>query len=303
MDPGWLEMVRERSQFVFLQLWQWADWELNIRPLLSLVLGHACAEETDRSAHFARRRWSVGITGLAVALVSGVIGPLAILLQGQAWRWLWVPDLVGLLLVVPTVLHLWRSGPCGPLCAACCCSWAGCLSDRRCLLRRGLAVSLGRPQACAGERRSLLAAHCARDGRIGHRMGPHPRLAGPVVPTCRKRDGKQTLIFRAASWAWMACPSFSRSSFTRVPLRSRSIAVSGAIALVLGTVTVLAAPGALEDHRAEGTTAQIAEFADGVTSFLRGANVFVANRYYSAGLYLVHVAAPELPHGRSVFRA
>jgi hypothetical protein len=34
MDPGWLEMVRERSQFVFLQLWRLGDWELNLWPLL-----------------------------------------------------------------------------------------------------------------------------------------------------------------------------------------------------------------------------------------------------------------------------
>ena len=66
-------------------------------------------------------------------------------------------------------------------------------------------------------------------------------------------------------------------------VRSRSIAVPGAIALVLGTVTALAAPGALEDHRAEGTTAQIAEFAEWRDAIPRGANVFVANRYYSAG--------------------
>jgi hypothetical protein len=34
MNPGWLEMVRERSQFVFLQLWRLGDWELSLWPLL-----------------------------------------------------------------------------------------------------------------------------------------------------------------------------------------------------------------------------------------------------------------------------
>jgi hypothetical protein len=53
----------------------------------------------------------------ALTLIAGVIGPVAILLQGQAWRWMWVPNLVSLLLVVPTTSPMWRSGRCGPLCA------------------------------------------------------------------------------------------------------------------------------------------------------------------------------------------
>ena len=32
----------------------------------------------------------VGAAGLAVAWIGSVIGPAAILVQGQAWRWVWV---------------------------------------------------------------------------------------------------------------------------------------------------------------------------------------------------------------------
>ena len=62
MDPGWLEMVRERSQFVFLQLWRLRDWELNIQPLLSLVLAmvvlkrHADPRVLRVGAYRRRRR-------------------------------------------------------------------------------------------------------------------------------------------------------------------------------------------------------------------------------------------------------
>ena len=30
MDKGWLDVVQERSQFLFLQLWSAHDWDLNI---------------------------------------------------------------------------------------------------------------------------------------------------------------------------------------------------------------------------------------------------------------------------------
>jgi hypothetical protein len=38
LDPEWLAIVRERSQFLFLDLWTKHDWELNTRPLLCLTL-------------------------------------------------------------------------------------------------------------------------------------------------------------------------------------------------------------------------------------------------------------------------
>ena len=82
MDPGWLEMVRERSQFVFVQLWQLDDWKLNIRPMLTLVLAMLVLKNGPVRV-FCMSALVVGITGLAVALVSGVIGPLAILFRAR----------------------------------------------------------------------------------------------------------------------------------------------------------------------------------------------------------------------------
>jgi hypothetical protein len=66
-------------------------------------------------------------------------------------------------------------------------------------------------------------------------------------------------------------------------LRSRTLAVRGSIALALGTMTALAAPGALRDPRSEGSSAQVEEFADWRQAIPSGENVFVANNYYSAG--------------------
>jgi hypothetical protein len=39
------------------------------------------------------------------------------LVQGQAWRWVWVAVFVGVLLLPATVLEIWPDKKCGPLCA------------------------------------------------------------------------------------------------------------------------------------------------------------------------------------------
>jgi hypothetical protein len=54
---------------------------------------------------------------LAVAFIGGGIGPVAILVQGQAWRWVWITVFVSAVLLPFTVLHVGRDEKCGPLCA------------------------------------------------------------------------------------------------------------------------------------------------------------------------------------------
>jgi hypothetical protein len=116
MDPAWLEIVRERSQFLFLNLWSIADWKLNIQPFVFLILT-VLAVPDSRVNKLCVGAIIVGLAGLAVALVASSVAPVAILVQGQAWRWIWVTDFVGILLLVPTALHAWRDKKCGPLCS------------------------------------------------------------------------------------------------------------------------------------------------------------------------------------------
>jgi hypothetical protein len=59
----------------------------------------------------------VGTAGLAVAFIGGLIGPVAILVQGQAWRWIWIAVFIGAVLAPFTALQVSRDQRCGPLCA------------------------------------------------------------------------------------------------------------------------------------------------------------------------------------------
>jgi hypothetical protein len=49
-------------------------------------------------------------------LIGSLIGPVAILVQGQAWRWLWITVFISALLLPVTTLQVWRDEKCGPLC-------------------------------------------------------------------------------------------------------------------------------------------------------------------------------------------
>jgi len=116
MDAPWLDVVRERSQFLFLQLWSIHDWDINARPFISLGFT-AIAVADDRIRKLCAAAALVGAAGLAVAFIGGRIGPVAILVQAQAWRWVWISVFVSAALVPFTALQLWRDEKCGPLCA------------------------------------------------------------------------------------------------------------------------------------------------------------------------------------------
>ena len=282
MDPNWLDMVRERSQFVFLQLWRLQDWATNARPVLSLSLCILVLHET-RARTVCTAALLVGAVGLAIGFIAGVMGPVAIFLQGQAWRWLWVPETIGLLLLAPTLLLMMRGGACGFACAALLLggwtssaregciwiavalglwAWRGHLSARAAPYLKIIAVAIG----------LFILSRLLRDGWAV--------LWQPAAASAAENRGLQlartVLGIEGLPLALAFLTGFGI-------LRSRSLAVRGSIALALGTVTALAAPSALKDQRVEGSAAQIAEFADWRQAIPPGENVFVVPHYYSAG--------------------
>ena len=116
MDAPWLNVVRERSQFLFLQLWSIHDWDVNAQPFIYLgFTAIAVADERIRKLCLAGAL--VGATGLAVAFIGSLFGPVALLVQGQAWRWIWISVFISVALVPFTALQVWRDEKCGPFCA------------------------------------------------------------------------------------------------------------------------------------------------------------------------------------------
>ncbi len=116
MDPAWLHVVRERSEFLFLQLWSTRDWLINAQPFIYLAFT-AVAVADERIRKLCAAAAIVGTAGLTVAFIAGLLGPVAILVQGQCWRWVWIGVFISVVLVPFTALQVWRDEKCGPLCA------------------------------------------------------------------------------------------------------------------------------------------------------------------------------------------
>jgi hypothetical protein len=116
MDSTWLGVVQERSQFLFLQLWSFRDWELNARPFFYLAF-ISLAFQDIHVRRICVAAAIVAAAGVVVALIASTIGPVALLVQGQAWRWVWIAVFVSALLLPATLLQIWPDKKCGPLCA------------------------------------------------------------------------------------------------------------------------------------------------------------------------------------------
>jgi hypothetical protein len=115
MDSTWAYIVRERSQFLFLQLWTAKDWELNLRPFVCVALTMMALPEAA-VRKLALGAMLVGAAGLLIAAAASFGAP-AVLLQGQAWRWVWITSFVSVVFLLPTARALWTRGGCGPACA------------------------------------------------------------------------------------------------------------------------------------------------------------------------------------------
>jgi hypothetical protein len=149
MDAEWLSIVRERSQFLFLQLWSLKDWDINVRPLLFLAF--IAGVHDARLRRFCIAAVALSACGLAVALIACLAGPVAVLVQGQAWRWIWIACLLSTLLLPETLLRVWRDEKCGRLCAVLLIGgWVGpAFADSACIL---LTLWLWSMRAHIGER-------------------------------------------------------------------------------------------------------------------------------------------------------
>jgi hypothetical protein len=261
MDPAWLEVVRERSQFLFIQYWTPADWKLAARPLVCLTLS-AVVLPTERARKLCIAAMLVGVSGLAVTLIAGSIGPVAVLLQGQAWRWMWITGFISVLLVVPTVFHMWRDDRCGPLCALFL-VFAWTYPEIDSLVSAGLALMLWLARKHLSERAGYYLKWTA--GAVGaiitvwilaHALtyfrGPIPGSGRESLIVGRIREvfglGISAALFAGLVWFWVN------------KNRSRNAALVVSLTLLAASVVIL--PGSVRQLDAAGSRAEVEEFGD-----------------------------------------
>jgi hypothetical protein len=269
IDPAWLSIVRERSQFLFIDLWSVNDWKINCRPFLTLTLAAICTDDA-RVRQLSVSAMLVGATGLAIALIAGAIGPVALMLQGQAWRWVWVAALVSVLLLVPTAMQLWRDQSVGPLCILFLVSaWTFEAADA--VLYSALPLVLW-----------LLRSH------IGPHMGRYLRWAAIAMfatiliwvaanGTMAASGREAVLLHRLTNVLELGIPAVLVAFFVWLGLRSTRSAWLPllASAALLGCAGFILPMSFTQTSRA-GSAAEIREFADWIRAIPPASTVLVA---------------------------
>lgn len=284
MDGAWLSIAMERSQFLFLQLWSLRDWEVNLRPFASLGLS-ALVLANARTRSFCIAAALVGASGLLVALIAGTIGPVALLVQGQAWRWMWITVFVATILAPPTAIRLWQVKTVGPICAVLLAAgWALPLSAAPSLAMLALALFLLRSRLPDLPRPFLSVSALA--------LGL-PFLCWAVIPLVMPALG----FAGSGVGAVVDAPFLQKAGLiaaARYPIAmlfllawqrlcgSKTRLLPACLSVALCAACVSLVPVAFARKDAAGSTREIAEFADWRSVIPRSANVYVANGHDAA---------------------
>jgi hypothetical protein len=261
IDGTWLAVVRERSQFLFLQLWRADDWKTNAQPFASLALTLLVVPDL-RMRRLAWVAMLVGASGLCVALIASTIGPAAILMQGQAWRWMWVTSFTSILLLAPTMLWMWRDDKCGPACAMLLLSGIACaaLNIWACLAltlllwlaRSYLSARIARLLRLAALMLALvlLAWTIANVWTIAHSSSSGAGRESMFLTSARNVFGLPTacLVLFGVCWWWVS---------TR-----RALWAAATACAAFGGMAALAVPGAMKQFSTNGTDSEIKAYAD-----------------------------------------
>ena len=281
MDAEWLEIVRERSVFLFPQLWSAGDWEMNALPFVSLAIS-AITLRDPRIHKLCIAAALVGVTGLVIALVAGTIGPVGLFLQGQAWRWVWITRFAAVILLAPTLLKLWQEEKCGPPCAVLTVlGWTFSPTEGLAYLTLSLMFRSARhrmtPRVAASCRWTAVGLVGILFVRIVVHSwsivtSPAPALdLEPVLETNLRNILGFGVISIAFAWSLMSWLE-----------RTASRVLPGSLSLLLFICCLFLYPSAFRVHMREGSAEQIAEFSDWRAAIAPNDSVFVVPAHNSA---------------------
>ncbi len=256
MDAAWVGVVRERSQFLFLPLWSARDWEVNARPFLYLAFT-VIAVPDRRIRTLCTAAAMVGAAGLAVAWIGSVIGPVATLVQGQAWRWVWISVFVSALLLPGVALRVCSDDACGPLCAMLLVSgWTLPLDLGIACASLALAVWVMRSQLSAFEAHFRWAAAAVGLGMVVWIATKSWGIAAPASGRALSAAAQIRDIFA------LRAPALLFGALVWWSLRtSRTVWVPMIATVLLAALAVFVWPAAFK-QRAIAAAADAGEFAD-----------------------------------------
>lgn len=122
VDDAWLNVLRDRSSFMFMNTWRPADWDWALLTLIGLIYA-ARASTMHQGRDLFALAALVGSSGLLLTAASNLI-PIQLLMQAQPWRWMWLATFVAVLSLVPTIVKCrHESAVAGYSCLMLCTAW------------------------------------------------------------------------------------------------------------------------------------------------------------------------------------
>jgi hypothetical protein len=108
-DAEWLQLVRERSPYLFLANWQLDDWGRVATTLATLAIGSGTADSA-RARALCQAALLTTVGGLALAFIAGDTLHLVLFLQWQPWRWEWLGMVAAALMLPMIIPACWSKG-------------------------------------------------------------------------------------------------------------------------------------------------------------------------------------------------
>lgn len=111
-DREWLKMTAATAPYLFLWQWQFEDWVHLALPIAVLTLG-ASTTSAQPVRILCRAALLTGACGVAATWIYCDFLHSVIFTQMQPWRWLWLAESIGVLLLPIIARDCWQSGPSG----------------------------------------------------------------------------------------------------------------------------------------------------------------------------------------------
>jgi hypothetical protein len=106
-DDFWFFVSPAQLDYLLISHWDIYAWGVAVVPLIILAAGSALIE-SQPARQLAQAGLGVGITGLALSSVGGDLLHLALIIQGQPWRCLWLSTVIAVLLLPLITQRLWQ---------------------------------------------------------------------------------------------------------------------------------------------------------------------------------------------------
>lgn len=106
IDPVWYESLADMVPYLLPERWSISDWQPTVVGLATLVAATQVLK-AGPSRQLAITGAIVGSAGIVLAGIASV-APVALLVQGQPWRWMWLGKAIAVLLLAPIAIACWR---------------------------------------------------------------------------------------------------------------------------------------------------------------------------------------------------